>query len=241
MTGFRTAPAPVPADDAADRLARLGFLAVADLPDRPGPGLLLVAIRDRPTLRHFDPEAVEHWAAEGGRGVRRRIDRRTELPLDEPFSWGLIRLGDRLHVTNEYVAFGGRVAADRIDDAILVRFVSPAPILRRGGHSQGIDEGATALGGWFGRLRLATTGLPGFEARLAAMEPLGLYAAFLRDELARLSANPTIRATYTDLACLLRAEAERLRLDQPEAWAAGLDLASALDRESEADGRNASG
>jgi hypothetical protein len=224
MTEFREPPKSVGAEDAAARLARLGFLAVADLPDRPGPGLLLVAIRDRPTLRHYDPEVVEHWVSVGGRGVRRRIDRHAGLPIEGPFAWGLIRIIDRLHVTNEYLAFGGTVAVDRVDDAIVVRFVSPAPILRRGGHSQGIDEGAAALGGWFGRVRLAAATVPGFEARLAATEPLGLYGAFLQDELASLSSNATIRSVYTDLACLLRSEADRLRLDHPAAWAAGVEL-----------------
>jgi hypothetical protein len=224
MTEFREPPKSVGAKDAAARLARLGFLAVADLPDRPGPGLLLVAIRDRPTLRHYDPEVVEHWVSVGGRGVRRRIDRHAGLPIEGPFAWGLIRIIDRLHVTNEYLAFGGTVAVDRVDDAIVVRFVSPAPILRRGGHSQGIDEGAAALGGWFGRVRLAAATVPGFEARLAATEPLGLYGAFLQDELASLSSNATIRSVYTDLACLLRSEADRLRLDHPAAWAAGVEL-----------------
>ena len=49
------APGPV---EAAQRLADWGFLAEPDLPDRPGPAYLLVALRDRPTLRHYDPEVV---------------------------------------------------------------------------------------------------------------------------------------------------------------------------------------
>lgn len=233
MSDFRSAPGPVAADDAASRLAKLGFLAVADLPDRPGPGLLLVAIRDRPTLSHYDPEAIEYWASEGRRGVRRRLDRTSRLPIDEPFAWGMIQIADRLHVTNEYLVFGGRLAADRLDDAILVRFVSPAPILRRGGHSQGIDEGAAALGGWFGRVRLATTAIAGFEAHLAATEPLALYAAFLQDETAQLSSNATIRAVYADLARLLRGEAEHLRVEHPDEWLAGETLARELAAASE--------
>jgi hypothetical protein len=230
VTAFRTAAGPVAPDVAAERLTNLGFLAVADLPDRPGPGLLLVALRDRPTLRHFDPERIDFWVAQGARGVRRTLGRTSALPLAIDFSWGQIRLVDRLLVTNEYLAFGGTLAADRVDDTVLVRFVSPAPILRGGGHSQGIDQGAEALGGWFGRIRLATTSLPGFEARLAATEPLGLYAAFLQDETARLSSSPAIRAVYGDLACLLRVEADRLRDEQPAAWLAGTAIEDDLSR-----------
>lgn len=221
---FRAAPGRITPDVAADWLAKLGFLAVADLPDRPGPGLLLVAIRDRPTLRHFDPEAVTYWITDGGRGVRRTLERDAAVPLAEPFSWGLIRIVDRLGITNEYLSFGGRVEADRLGDALLVRFVSPAPILRRGGHSQGVDEGAEAVGAWFGRLRLAVDLRTGFEARLAAAEPLARYAAFLRDAGDELRATPAIRSVHQDLACLVDGEAVRLRADHPAVWAAGDDL-----------------
>ena len=51
-----------PPSAVADRLADWGFLANPDLPDRPGPAELLVAIRPRPSFRHFDPEIVEYWA-----------------------------------------------------------------------------------------------------------------------------------------------------------------------------------
>ncbi len=46
---------------AAELLADWGFLADPDLPNRPGPAFLLVAIRAKPTLRHYDPELVEYW------------------------------------------------------------------------------------------------------------------------------------------------------------------------------------
>jgi hypothetical protein len=220
----------VPPDVAAARLERLGFLAVADLPDRPGPGLLLVAIRDRPTLRHYDPERVTFWVADGDRGIRRMVDRSTTTPLSIDFEWGLIRIEDRLHVTNEYLAFGGHAEADRVGDSVLVRFVSPAPILRRGGHSQGIDEGAETLGGWFARLRSAIDLAPALEARSTHAEPLEVYAAFLVETVEHLNANATIRSVYRDLACLLRAEAVRLREERPEVWAGGVELREAVTR-----------
>ena len=40
-----------------------------DLPDRPGPAYLLVALRDIPTFHHYDPERVEFWVNDHGRGV----------------------------------------------------------------------------------------------------------------------------------------------------------------------------
>lgn len=67
---------------AAPLLAHLGFLACSDLPDRPGPAYLLVALREAPTRRHYDPEAIGYWVSEGDRGVRRTLTRETRLPID---------------------------------------------------------------------------------------------------------------------------------------------------------------
>jgi hypothetical protein len=130
---------------AARLLAHLGFLAEPDLPDRPGPAYLLVAIRDEPTLAHYDPELVEYWVAIKRRGEVETLRRRTRLPIERPFSWGLIRIVDRLGVSNEYVSFGGHLSADEIDGMTVAILTSPAPMLRRGGHSQGWDVGAATV------------------------------------------------------------------------------------------------
>lgn len=61
MTVVRPAAADLDPVTAAPLLADLGFLSSSDLPDRPGPAYLLVALRDAPTLRHYDPE----WSSTG--------------------------------------------------------------------------------------------------------------------------------------------------------------------------------
>src|SRR5262249_40221280 len=94
------------AADVAGRMGRWGFLAHPDLPDTPGPAFLLVALRPAPTMQHYDPEAVDYWATHAGRGERRTLTRESSMPRSEDFSWGLIRLVDRLNVTNEYLTFG---------------------------------------------------------------------------------------------------------------------------------------
>jgi hypothetical protein len=205
-------------------LANLGFLASPDLPDRPGPAYLLVALREAPTLRHFDPEAVEYWVSDKGRGVRRTLTRTSVLPIDAAFSWGLIRVADRLHVTNEYLTFGGRVTAVSLDDAVVAVFTSPAPLLRRGGHSQAWDLGADSLGAFFSRFLLAVDYAPGFEAKAAGADPVARYAAFLVDAMERYESSPTLRADRPDLWTLLQAEARRLQTDCPRDWEAGVAL-----------------
>lgn len=206
---------------AAVSLADLGFLANPDLPDRPGPAYLLVAMRESPTLRHYDPETVEYWVSEGGRGYRRTLTRSTRLPIDTEFSWGLIRIVDRLKVTNEYLTFGGHLFAGLVDGALLAVFTSPAPILRRGGHSQGWDQGADSLGAFFSRVLLAVDYVPGFEALAADAEPVARYAAFVADATDRYRASSVLRSEQTDLWRLLKAEERRLRTNDVAAWTQG--------------------
>lgn len=210
---------------AAERLADWGFLARADLPDGPGDAYLTVAIRDRPTFRHYDPESVEFWITAGApgreRGSRIKITRSTRLPVDRSFSWGLIRIVDRLGVSNEYVAFGGRLAAEEVDGMTVCVFSSPAPILRRGGHSQIADAGCFDLAAWFGRMMVAVDYTPGFESQIAAASPLGRYCAFVADYMSRRQGRPELQARDHRLWQVLRKEAIRLERDRPEAWTEG--------------------
>ncbi|MDO8485939.1 MAG: hypothetical protein Q7S35_13435 [Candidatus Limnocylindrales bacterium] len=221
MTVIRTAPTRLDPASAAPLLTDLGFLERSDLPDRPGPAYLLVALRATPTLHHYDPEAVEYWVTEAGRGARRTLTRETRLPIETDFSWGLIRIVDRLHVTNEYLTFGGRLSADSIDGVVVAVFTSPTPLLRRGGHSQGWDQGADSLGAYFSRFLLAVDYAPGFEARAARADPVTRYAAFLTDAMVRYRASPLLRAGQPDLWTVLQAEDRRLRANHPGEWAAG--------------------
>jgi hypothetical protein len=209
-------------------LADLGFLAISDLPDRPGPAYLLVTIRPRPTLRHFDPERIEYWKTADGRGVPAELTVDTRLPIDVDFSWGLIRIVDRLHVSNEYLTFGGRLQAAEVDGAIVAVFSSPAPLLRRGGHSQGWDHGAECVGAFFGGVMLAVDYMPGFEATFAASSPLDRYSAFILDTVGRYRASSELRADHPVLWTTLEAEERRLCRDQPKAWAEGAALRHSL-------------
>jgi len=210
-------------------LADLGFLANADLPDRPGPAYLLVAIRPVPTLHHYDPERIEYWVTDNGRGRRRELTRDTRLPIDRPFSWGLIRIIDRLGVSNEYLTFGGRLRADLIDGTVVAAFGSPAPLPRRGGHSQGWDHGPESLGAFFGRVMLAVDYVVGFEARFADVGPVARYATFISDTLRRSRHSQALRAAHPEWWNTVQAEERRLRTSDPVAWANGADLRSAIE------------
>ena len=205
-----------------------GFLVQPDLPDRPGPAFLLVAIRQEPELTHFDPETIDYWTSEKGIGRHARLTRDTALPVDSEFSWGTVRLADRLHATNEYLTFGGHLASAKIGDLVVAVFTSPAPILRRGGHSQGWDDVAENLGAFFGRVKIAIDYVPGFETTFGGLSPETRCAAFFADLVDRLRSNRALREAHPLLWKLAVAEERRLGRDAPVAWSTGQELAASL-------------
>jgi hypothetical protein len=217
-------PPDLGAEAAADLLADWGFISHSGLPDHPGPGYLMVALRRRPTLAHYDPESIEFWVTRNGGGVSMAIDHRTAMPLEIEASWGRVRIVDRLGVDNAFLTFGGALTAARVEGATAVVLLSPAPLLRAGGHSQVWDVGAREVLAWFGRLWGAAGNTRQFERRLAEADPLARYAAFVVGENAREQQ----RVGAQGETSWLRWEERRLRREHPGAWTAGESLAREL-------------
>ena len=210
---------------AARLLADWGFLADPDLPDRPGPAFLLVAIRAQPTFLHYDPELVEYWiTGDRGYGVRETLTYASRLPRETEFSWGRITVSDRKRVVNRYLTFGGTLHAERVDGEVICVFESPAPLLRRGGHSQGWDTGAHSVGGFFGRFRAAAGYQHEFEQLAADTDPVTRYAAFVIELMARYRSSEYLRDHYPKLWTIMVAEEKRLKLDHAREWDDGAEL-----------------
>jgi len=212
--------------EAATELARLGFvLRDGGLTGTtPGPRLL-VALRDAPTMEHFDPERVTFWEARGGRGRSTFIDRETALPVSRQYSWGRIQVDDRIPVSNQFLGFGGTVFADAQDERVtFLAFVSRAPIVRWAGHSQGVDPLADEIGSFFARLMVPIDFQEGAETRIADTDPEVLYAAFLDHATKRLRPGSLLRETYPDVARFVDHERNRLLKDAPASWQAGETL-----------------
>jgi hypothetical protein len=224
MNGLEPLPPDLDPPGAASLLANLGFIASSDLPDRPGPAYLLIAFRPEPTLHHYDPELVEYWVTAAGRGVPLVLTRDTKMPVDSDLSWGLIRIVDRLKASNEYLTFGGHLAAASIQGTTVAVFTSPTPLLRRGGQSQGWDHGAECVGAFFARLLVAVDYTPGFEARLAEASPLARYAAFVSDVVGRYRTSSALRSGHPELWTLLDADERRMQRDHPVEWSEGVAL-----------------
>jgi hypothetical protein len=207
----------------------LGFeLVHGDQPDRPAGANLIVALRAEPTHHHFDPEAVDYWSSEHGRGVRRRIERDSEPP-EHLVAWGTVTVTDRLGVTNTFLTFGGTIRSAATDATTQVVVVgSPAPIMRAGGHSQSKDVRADEVGAFFARLRAAVGASMSLEGRVLRAPPVALYAALIasvRDAIEDHRALGDARPGYDAWSL---EEMHRLDERAPDELAAGRDLLAAL-------------
>jgi len=216
--------------DPAALVADLGFLVRRDIPTVGQDALLVVALREAPTERHFDPELILYWRTGAkARGVRAELTYASTMPRLTDYSWGPIEIIDRFGISNTFVSFGGSLAAERdAAGTVIAAFRSRGPILRRGGHSQRYDSIAAALGGFFGRLLVPIDFQPGAERLISEATPATRYAAFLQHEVPRLGIQ-LVREAYGADARLLHAEAERLRLRDPRAWEDGAALLARLD------------
>jgi hypothetical protein len=217
-------------DEAADLMAALGFVAFRTPPDEVVPDSCLMAmIRDAPTRSHFDPETVSYWVFDNGQGRTELADRGTRTPLSRPYSWGRIRLVDRLGARNSFVSFGGWLTAERVgSDALLLIFRSPAPILRLPGHSQQRDHLSDEALAFFGRVVPRLWATPADERLVGSLPPEAFYAAFLLNEAGRLNGSTQLQEATRDDALAVSRAVELAARHQPETLAAGRDALKLL-------------
>lgn len=227
----RPAHAGISMAEAARHVERLGFLDVnGTAPQAPGGANLVVALRDRPTLEHFDPERVEYWVAPEGRGRPAEITRKSVVPFEGPFAWGTIRVVDRLEVFNSFLTFGGTVRAAEVDaTTTLVVFSSEAPILRSTGHSQGVDLSTGEVGAFFARMMIPVDFAPGAEARIAAVSPMAVYSAFHAAAQARFDRSAGLRESHPRFTAWCQRERQRLHSLFGADWEVGRAIAAELD------------
>lgn len=210
----------------AQLLADLGFLLIPADPNVPSLAYLFVALRGRPTLAHFDPEAIEYWTRLGQRCTTGSIDRATQLPIDTDLAWGEVRIVDRLGVANEYLTFGGRLEAARVDGLVVAVFSSPALLLCGAGHSDAFDPGGQSMAAFFARLRAAVGSARSLEAHACSVTPLARYGAFLADSLGRPAASEALRSLDQGTWAMLMREKRRLLRDHPDEWRSGVSLSA---------------
>jgi hypothetical protein len=214
-------------------LAHLGFVLRdgSVTGSTPGPRLL-VALRAQPTLEHFDPELVTFWEVRGGKGRVATAERSADVPQSRPWSWGPVRVTDRVPVSNQFMGFGGTLLVDGSDGTTTcLAFTSRAPIVRWAGHSQGVDPLVDEVGAFFARLMVPIDYQPEAEERIAAADPEALYAVFLAYSLERLHRSRRLREADPQTAGWLEHEGHRLAHDAPLRWSEGAELLAWLELE----------
>jgi hypothetical protein len=219
----------LPLDRAATLVAGLGFELVHDERLEEATALsgshLVVALRDSPTLTHFDPERMTWFVTAGGKGQAMELQRSGVPPEQTEVAWGPVHVIDRLEVQNAFLTFGGVLRAAQVDSGTtIVVLDSVAPILRRSGHSQDVDPRASEVAAFFARLMVPIDFTPGAEARIASLSPMALYSGFVADLGARYEAARPLREMNPRLSEWLTHEAHRLETTCPAEWEAGRQL-----------------
>jgi hypothetical protein len=204
-------------DAAGALVAELGFRLVGEGIDPPDDGHLVVALREAPTLRHFDPESITFYGPKGdGAGVVTVGRLQPGELLEHRVLWGHVHVTDRIPVENRYLTFGGQLRMAGLPGGLTLAYLrSPAPIVRWGGHSQGTDSLAGAIGAFFGRLIVPVNFTAGAAARIDALDPGVIFTAFLRDEVRRRTSSSRLRGDPSELDRHLAAAWARWRVHEP--------------------------
>lgn len=215
--------------DAPELLSDIGYLLVHGSPFERGPAYLLVAIRPRPTRAHFDPERIDYWSAGSGAAQPATL----EWPIAVPppaYSWGTIKVVDRVAAVNRFVSFGGSLSVAHDGALSAALFRSEAPILAVSGRGEAGDPLAANVLGFFARLA-ASCGADSALARdVSAMEPLAVYAAYLVRALELYTGHRAVPTAPPRLQTVLRSELCLLDRDAGPAAAAGEALVRRLEQ-----------
>ncbi len=113
-------------------------------------------------------------------------------------------------------------------DVKVAEFVSDAPIVARGGHSQEWAAESREMAGFLARLRAAADPRGSVEPELAAMSPVARYSAFVADDLARIHATEERLGWTRAYRATLERERRRLQADAAADWAVGVEFAHLL-------------
>ena len=152
------------------------------------------------------------------------------MPQSRPWSWGAIRVTDRVPVSNQFLGFGGTLLVDAADGlTTYAAFTSRAPIVRWAGHSQGVDSLVDEIGAFFARLKVPVDYQDGAEERIAEADAEALYAVFLQHSIERLHRSRRLREADPRTAGWLEHEGYRMAHDSPRHWTEGQELLGFLD------------
>jgi hypothetical protein len=183
-------------------------------PDSPGYSGLLVAIREQPTGKHFDPETL-HLRLRDEHGLARWRTLSWLTPLEAGTSHacpGLVTLRDRSGKRVDFFVFGGTLEPVSGPGEMVYVLRSPAPVLELTAHDETVaDQLASETESLMGEMEEGW-GLDeqGYERRLAAAEPLQFYLGAVQAILLHYERAQVLEEAYHQLYDWLRREKEWL-------------------------------
>ena len=204
-------------EDILQRMEDWGYLPLhKPHPHSPGYRQLLVALRRKPTEKHFDPEEIRLWLRDEYGSAQQ-----TALALDpllkpspelKRVCPGPITLHDRKEKRVDFFTFGGTLNVIFGSGEVVCSFRSPAPIIRvaappEDGPSRMAVEAEALIGEIHARWGVEDEE---YLRRLAEVDPFQLYLAAVNSMLARFEAHPTLQEGDPELHLLLHAEKDWL-------------------------------
>jgi hypothetical protein len=204
------------------------YLLPKSHPDSPGYTGLLVAIRKKPTEKHFDPQTMRlrlrgeynqaKWTTLG-------LHSPVELPIKASMHVcpGEVILRDRIDKRADFFTFGGSLEAVSVPGEAVYSLRSPAPVLQLTDDLESVpDQLASETEALIGELQVRWgADEEGFARRLAQVDPLQFYLATLQAILARYERDHhVLEETFHEFYLALRNE--KRRLVERRQWPAAL-------------------
>jgi hypothetical protein len=189
----------------------------------PGGSGLLVAIREEPTGKHFDPQTM-HLRLRDVHGMARQrsLSLLSPGPDSDRVCPGRVILSDRLNKRVEFFTYGGTLEVIPATDAQVYVLRSPAPVLAMVAEEETVaDLLAAATDALLAQVEVRWGhDERGFNQRLAEVEPLPFYMGTLHSLIDKYGHCHPLEETLHELCEMLHREKEwltgqRLWRDKP--------------------------
>jgi len=188
----------------------------ASHPDRLGYGGLVIAVREKPTGKHFDPENIHLHLCDAAGGIRATtLSWQSPRPVSDRVCLCRVILTDRFDQRVEFLTFGGSLEIIQQSDKVIYTLRSPAPVLEILGQEDTIPDQVAFETEALLSQEAAHWGQDdrGFEQRLAQTEPLQLYIAVVHTLLFRHKLFEAMEIVYPELDDALFCEKRWLKAE----------------------------
>jgi hypothetical protein len=194
------------------------YLLPKSHPEGPGYTGLLVAIRETPTVEHFDPESIHLRIIEEDKDTYWATFRsKVVFKKSKNVGPGKVSLRDRIDKRVDFFTFGGLLEAVSISGETVYSLRSPAPILDFYGSPESVAAQLAFETEAMIAVREARWGSNEYKflRPLAQMDPFELYLACIHSILQHYQQSPVLRRTfYHFYTALLREKKWLIEVDQ---------------------------